>query len=63
MNMVTSVSSGRLYYGSLVAKPQSRLLGSLVAQTFNNVTDKKSSSILIYLAKGMGIYTEMNGVN
>jgi hypothetical protein len=26
----------------------SRLLGSLVAQTFNGVTDKKSSSILIY---------------
>ncbi len=35
-----TVSSGGLYFESLVAKPHSRLHGSLVAQTFNGVTDK-----------------------
>ncbi len=34
-----------------MAKPRSRLPGSLVAQTFNRVTDKKSSSILIIKSK------------
>ncbi len=48
LDTVTSVTSGRLYFESLVAKPHGRLPGSLVAQTFNGVTDKKSSSILIY---------------
>jgi hypothetical protein len=33
-----------------------------VALTFNGVTDKKSSSILIYYIKGTDIYTEMGGV-
>ncbi len=59
-NMVTSVTSAGLYLyslvaklwsglmGSLVAKLWSGLMGSLVAQTFNRVTDKNSSSILIY---------------
>jgi hypothetical protein len=42
------VTSGGLCFDILVAKPQSILLGSLVAQTFNGVTDKKSCSILIY---------------
>ncbi len=40
----------------------SRLMGSLVALTFNGVTDKKSSSILIYKNKGMDIYTGNGGV-
>jgi hypothetical protein len=29
-----------------------------VAQTFNRVTDKKSNSLLIYLIKGVVMYTE-----
>ncbi len=48
---------------SLVAKPWSRLPSSLVAQTFNGVTDKKSSLILIYENKSEVIYTGMNSVN
>ncbi len=46
-NTVTLTSGGRCF-DSLLAKLWSRLLCSLVAQTFNGVTDKKSSSILIY---------------
>jgi hypothetical protein len=47
-NMVTSVTSAGLYFDSIVVKLWSGLMGSLVAQTFNGVTDKNSSSILIY---------------
>ncbi len=40
----------------------SRLSGSLVAQTFDRVTDKISSSILILLNKNTDIYTENDGI-
>ncbi len=41
----------------------SRLMGSLMTLTFNGVTDKKSSWILIYLKKGRSIYTENDGID
>jgi hypothetical protein len=40
----------------------SQLTNSPVALFFNGVTDKKSSSILIYLKCGKGIYTEKGDV-
>jgi hypothetical protein len=58
-NVLTSVTSGRLYFDSLVAKPQSRLYYA-ADQTFNVVTDRKSSSILIYKVKGAVIHTGIN---
>jgi len=33
------------------------------ALTFRVMTDNKSSTILIYYNKGMGIYTERNGID
>jgi hypothetical protein len=62
-NTVSSVTSGRLYFDNLVAKAWRGMPSSLVAQTFNGVTDKKSSSILIYLNESEVIYTGMNSIN
>ncbi len=50
------LSSDRTFFGGLMNGLLSGLPRSLVALTFNGVTDKKSGSILIYLNKDTVLY-------